>query len=405
MPVEYKYRAVAGNGQPQSGTITAESNQQVLEYLSEQHLLPVSIKVVSKRPLFSLWGFFRGSQYDALIMFTSNLSTLYKAGVPLLRALSIIRIGGRQSRFNYAISQMRLSLQSGKSLSSAMAEFDDLFPGYCTASVAAGEESGKLDDILDELTLMMEKELELTRQIKSGVRYPLMVVSALLAAFVIMMTFVVPRFVEFYGAFNVDLPLFTRLLIGVSNAFDRYWPVLPVLIAAAIFGFHKATSNEKARLAVDRFLIRLPVIGKLVIKGNVARFALMFRILLKSGLPIVKSLDILNGAIKNSQVAREIMKIRDLFREGRDDLLTSENFAVFPELALQMMSIGLESGSLEKMLTEVGRHYSKEVQYMSRHLASILEPILTVVLGGFVLILALAIFLPMWNLIQVFRGP
>jgi len=404
MPTQYKYRAVSEDGRTHEGLFTAERNQQVVDHLAEQQLLPVSIELVRPTAPFSFWGFFGGAHYEDLIMFTNNLGTLYRAGVPLLRALSIIKIGAPDSRFNYAVSQIRLSLESGVQLSNALSEFDDLFPKFYIASVAAGEESGKLDEILEQLAAMLERELELTRQIKSGVRYPIMVVIALIAAFVIMMAYVVPKFVDFFSAFNAELPIFTRMLIATSHFFAAYWPILVSLVVIGVFSFRKAARHEKSRLAIDGAMLKLPIIGRLIIKGNVARFSLMFRILIQSGLPIVKSLEILTGSVKNSVIAKEIGRLKLLFAEGKDNRLMKEEFVCFPEMALQMISIGLESGSLERMLDEVGRHYAKEVHYTSSHLTAILEPILTIFLGGFVLLLALSIFLPMWNLIKVFRG-
>jgi len=405
MPAQYEYRALTDSGLTQTGIVAAVNDQQVLDYLSEQRLTPISIKPAKKRRTLSLWGFFKGTQYENLIIFTNNLNTLYRAGIPMLRALSILRIGPREGRFDIAISQIRLSLQSGKPLSEAMAEFDDLFPRFYIASVVAGEESGKLDDVFDQLSLILEKELELTRQIKSGIRYPLIVISTLAAAFVVLMTYVVPKFIDFYGSFDAELPIFTRTLIATSNFFTHYWiGILAVIIAGAL-GFRKIASYERVALRIDRLWLRLPIVGSLVIKGNVARFAMMFSILLRSGLPIIKALDILIDSIKNSAIALEIRKIQELLQEGKEGHLLSGGFAFMPAMALQMLVIGLESGSQEKMLAEVGQHYSKQVQYASRHLTAIIEPILTLVLGVFVLMLALSIFLPMWNLIKVFSGP
>ncbi len=404
MPVQYKYRAVADNGKARNGFLTAESTDEVVAYLSDQSLIPIRVKPVRERTPFSLWGFFKRTDYESLILFTNNLLTMYKAGIPLLRALSIMRVGPPASRYNQAIQQIKQEVQSGKFLSQAMEEYDVLFPQVYTTSVAAGEESGKLDEILGELSSMLEKEMELTRQIKAGIRYPIIVVTAIMAASVVLITFVVPKFTDFYGSFGAQLPLPTRILIGVSDFFANYWAVILAIVIGIIFGFRKLISNEKGKLWVDEKLLKLPVFGNLILKGNVARFTMMFRILFKSGLPIIKSLGILRNSVKNSMIGLEIKKLLETFQEGKDAALTSGTFVYFPELALQMMAIGLEAGSLEKMLYQVSQHYSKEVQYTSRQLTSILEPILTLVLGIFVLILALAVFLPMWNLITVFRG-
>jgi MSHA biogenesis protein MshG len=404
MPVQFKYRAVSNEGKPREGIITAETADEVVVYLSQQNLMPIEIDSVKKRKTFSLWGFFKKTDYENLILFTNNLLTMYKAGIPLLQILTIMRIGPPTGRYNQAIQQIKLKVQAGKLLSQALEDYDDLFPRVYTSSIAAGEESGKLDEILEELAVMLEKEMELTRQIKAGIRYPLIVITAIIGAFLVLITYVVPKFVAFYGSFGAKLPLPTRILIGVSDFFAEYWIIVLVAVTAIVFGFKKLISTEKGKLWVDEKLLKLPIFGNLILKGNVASFTLMFRILFKSGLPIVKSLDVLCDSVKNSVIGQEIRKLQEVFREGKDTALTSGAFTYFPRLALQMIAIGLESGSLEKMLFQVGQHYSKEVQYTSRQLTSILEPILTLVLGVFVLILALAVFLPMWNLITVFKG-
>ncbi len=404
MQSRFKYRAAAGDGETKTGVLLADSPDQVLEYLTEQELVPIAVEPAPPRRGFSLLGFLRSGNYERLITFTANLTTMYRAGIPILRALTLIKIGPANGRFDRAINDIRLAVQSGRSLSSAMEAHDDLFSRVYVASIAAGEESGQLDDILTELRTMLEDELELTRAIKSGVRYPIMVISALAAAAAVILFYVVPKFTDFYNQFNAELPLPTRMLIGLQGALAKYWPAL--LIGGVLCGFlaNRLISNERGKIWLDRQFLRLPVFGNLIIKGNIARFSMMFHILFRSGLPIIACLDILADAVKNSAIAGEIRQMGNLFREGRDSRLAEHEFRYFPPLALQMMTIGLESGSLAEILKEVSTHYAKEVQYTSRQLTAILEPILTLVMGIFVLILALAIFLPMWNLIKVFNG-
>jgi MSHA biogenesis protein MshG len=404
MPTQFAYKAVDRHGRRQSGSLSATSASTVEEYLREQQLLPISISPVDPRRSISLFGFLKGSDYDKLIMFTSALATMYRAGIPLLRALSTIRIGSPNGRFNQAIDQLIVDLQSGKPLSEAMARFPDIFSRVYISCVAAGEESGKLDAVLDQLGSMLEREAELTRQLKSGIRYPLMVVTAIVAAFIVIMNFVVPRFTSFYSAFGADLPLPTKIIIGMSNFATTYWPLMLALTVAAGFGFRAMLRSPSGRKWFDRQILRLPVLGELIIKGNVARFALMFCILVGSGLTIVKSISILISTIKNSAIADDIEMLGDSFRRGREIDVASGQYKYLPEQALHMLAVGLESGNLEAMLREIGEHYSKQVLYTSRQLTAIIEPILTVVIGVFVLILALAVFLPMWNLIRVFQG-
>ncbi len=404
MPVQYKYRAVAYDGESREGILTAEKPEQVVDYLSQQNLIPISITPFQKKRPFSLLGFFRKTDYDNLILFTHNLLTMYRAGIPMLRALSIMQIGPKGSRFNQAIEHIRHDVQSGKQLSQAMANIDGLFPPVYISCVAAGEEAGKLEEILEELASLLERDMELSRQIKSGIRYPLIVIFAIAVAFVVLMTYVIPKFVGFYEGFGAQLPLPTRVIIAISNFFTDYWMVVLGLVVGSIFTLKKVMSTEKGKLWIDRKLLKVPILGNLIIKGNVARFTMMFRILFQSGLPIVKSLEVLQDSVKNSAIGLEIKKFGKIFREGKESALTSKEFDYFPEMSLQMMAIGLESGSLDKMLHEISMHYSKDVQYTSRHLTSILEPVLTLIIGLFILVLALAIFLPMWNLISVFKG-
>jgi len=404
MPALYKYQALARDGSHQTGTITAPEVTAVEDFLRGQDLLPIKISAVRDRRQASLFGFLKGTEYENLIMFTNSLATMHRAGIPLLRALAVIRVGRPHGRFNYAIDRMRVEVQSGKQLSEAMNEIPDLFSTVYVSCVAAGEESGRLENTLDELAIMLEQEMELTRQIKSGIRYPTMVVGAIVAAFFVIMNFVVPRFVAFYSGFGADLPLPTRIIIGISNFFSAYWPIMLVLAVIGVFGFRKLLMHERGRFWFDSQLLKIPVLGSLIIRGNIARFSLMFRILITSGLPIVKSVTMLAATVKNTAIGAEIRQMAEIFKQGREIDVPTGDFHYFPEQALHMLAIGLESGNLDVVLREVGDHYSKQVMYTSRHLTAIIEPILTLVMGAFVLILALAIFLPMWNLIKVFQG-
>lgn len=404
MPSQYKYQAVTGAGIPRQGVVSAQTADQVEEFLTSQQLIPIKISLVGESRTSSLIKMMQGSDYERLIAFTNQLATLYRAGIPLLRALSLIKIPSAGNRFNTVIERIRSSVQAGKPLSDAMSKFPDIFSPVYVAGVMAGEESGKLEQTLDELSAMLEQEMEIGRNLKTATRYPIIVMAVILAAITVVMTWVIPKFVTFYGAFNADLPLPTRILIGMSNFATHYWPIVLGMLVAIVFGTKKFLSDERGKMWFDRKLLRLPVIGDMVIKSNIARFALMFKILFRSGIPIVKSIELLTSTVKNAAMVEEVRKLQDLFRKGQDLSLKLGQFVYFPELALQLISVGLESGSLDKMLDEVGRHYAKEVQYRARHLTSLLEPLLTLVLGAFVLLLALAIFLPMWNLIKVFRG-
>lgn len=404
MSNRFTYEAYADDGAVRKGTISSIGINQVEDFLAEQNLMPIRITPVKGRHFAAGFGFLSALEYEQLIMFTTSLATMQRAGVPLLRALAIIRVGKASSAFNRVIDQLRTDVQTGKQLSEAMEVHPRIFSRVYVASIAAGEESGNIEFTLDELAAMLETELELNRQIKQATRYPMIVVSVIALAFVVMMTYVVPRFVDFYSTFDAELPLATRALIFTSTMITRYWLVVLALAVAGAFGLRYLLSTDGGRLWFDRLLLKTPIIGNVILKGNIARFALMFRILFRAGIPLVKALEVLSSTIKNTQIGVEIRRLEELFRKGRDIQSIRGHFEFFPDLMLHMMAIGMESGSLDQMMTQLGGHYSKETMYRSRQLTSVLEPVLTLILGVFILILALAIFLPMWNLIKVFQG-
>ena len=402
--MQFKYEAIESDGIKHDGTMTAETSEQVLKYLNEKQLIPINIKQISESNSFLFFGSSKRSNYEQLITFTSNMVTLYKAGIPLLRALSLIKIGSKGNYFNSVIESIRNKVEAGQSLSSAMAQYKNIFSQVYISCIAAGEESGQMDIILEQLNVVLEEEMELTRAIKSGIRYPIIVISAIVIAFIVMITFVMPRFISFFESFNAELPLPTKIMIGISNFFTNYWLLVILMIGGLIFTYIKVVTNPKGKFWLDTKFLHVPILGSLIIKGNVARFSMMFQILFQSGLPIVKSLDLLVSSVKNSAIALEIKKMSELMKSGRDTEINISNFDYFPELSLQMITIGLESGSLPTMLKRISEHYSKEVHYITRQLTAILEPILTLGLGIFILIMALAIFMPMWSLVKVFNS-
>ncbi len=404
MSNSFQYKARTFDGEKKSGVIQAESHSKAAALLAEKDLIPIDIKPTSNLSKPGFFGFMKRRLYEDLILFTRNLSTLYQAGIPLLRALEIIKIGPANSFFNRVLQSIRNSVQAGIPLSTAMEAYPSIFPKIYISAITAGELSGKLDLILDSLAEMLEMEMDLTRQLKSSLRYPIIVVLAISLAFIVLVTFVIPRFVGFYSQAGAELPLPTKFLIWVNYAITNYWYF--VIGGLALIGgiIYKIYSTPEGRLYFDTRFLQLPVFGELIIKGSIARFSNILKILYQSGIPLVSALDILSGVVKNMRLSNEIEFLSDSFREGRGLDPNDPELKYFPDMALQLMNVGLESGSLDTMLDQVARHYAKDVSYTSRQIVAILEPILTVILGGFVLIVALAIFLPMWNLIQAFRS-
>ncbi len=400
----WKYKARDRHGKAVRGEIEGESRENVFQTVSDRGMIPISAKQSRKLVSFSYfrrrWG---SAGKENLIVFTQKLRTLHRAGIPLLRAFSIIERGAHEIEMKQEVKGIKADLESGRSLSAALAKYPRVFPPFYINCISAGEASGALDDVLDQLAVLTEKELILTRQLKSALRYPATVIVAVCCAIFILMTFVIPRFADIYGKYGGELPWPTQMVTVISNFFASYWYVMLVMVVLLVYTIQKYKATEKGRLNWDTLLTRLPIAGDLVIKTAIARFAYTFRILFQSGIPMISCLKILRETITNRAISGDISQMEDSFEKGSEIGRNLENYRYMPSMALEMMEVGLESGSLEDVLGEIARHYESEIEFKSRHLMSILEPLLIVVMGALVLILGLAVFLPMWNLIQVFR--
>ena len=400
----WTYAARDHSGRQIKGEIEGESKPQVLRSISEQGLIPTQVeKRREKITIASIIGNFGSANRERLIIFTKKLKTLHRAGIPILRALSIMERGADDPKFREEIKGMREDMQSGLPLSKALGRYPHRFPPMFVASVAAGEASGTLDEVLDQLSTLIEKEMILARQLKSAVRYPAMVIFAVMAAIFVIMSFVLPRFMGLYSRFGAELPLPTRVIISVSHFFAGYWYVILAAVVLLLLALKRFVSTEQGRLKWDEFVLRIPIFGDLIVKANIARFSSMLKILFHSGVPIIACMNILKETATNKKIAEEIGHMSESFERGREIGVDPEKYRYFPNMALEMHQVGLESGSIESIMGELSVHYEMELEYKSRHMTALLEPILTVVIGAVVLVLALSIFLPMWNLIKVFK--
>jgi MSHA biogenesis protein MshG len=403
VPLSYNYTGRTPAGAKISGELKADSQRQALDVLEKKHVIVTSLKQDGDDSPIKSLRFFKPDYSQQLIMFARHLATYHRSGIPLLKALSLIKVDKPGSPFQVILREVAQKVSEGKQLSGAMRDYPDAFWEVFVNAVEAGEASGHLASILDDSATTMERELELRRQIKSSLRYPLIVIIAIALAIGVLITFVIPKFATFYGKFNSELPAPTRALIWISEMTQTYWYYCLAGLGAFTYLVRKFHQSTKGRQIWDRITLKLPVFGDLIIKAAVARFTLLLMILFKAGIPIVRSLSILEDSQKNVHLRNEINSMRLSFESGKELDVSEGPNRYFPEMALNMIKSGLESGSLETMLAEIGNHYSREVERTSKNLASLIEPMLTVVVGGIVLLLALSIFLPMWNLIKVFH--
>jgi type II secretory pathway component PulF len=260
---------------------------------------------------------------------------------------------------------------------------------------------GALDEVLLRLAQLMEHDQETMSRVKSAMRYPLIVVVSLIVAFITLMLFVVPKFIVLFQKMDVELPLPTIMLIFFYTALTEYWYILIAVLGLSIFGFMKYIKTEKGAMKWDHFKIRAPVFGNLNLKTAMSRFTRMFETLNSSGLPILQTLEISSKTVGNLAVGKEIEKAAHGILQGQGIAVPLSQGNIFPPMVTKMIAIGEQSGSLDEMLMNVSRHYDTEVDYAVKGLTSMIEPILTVGVGIIVLFLALAIFLPMWDLTKL----
>jgi MSHA biogenesis protein MshG len=324
--------------------------------------------------------------------------TLSKAGVPIMRALAGLQESATNPTLRAVIADLRVSLDAGRELSSAMRKHPDVFSTFYVSLVRVGETTGKLEETFNRLFGYLDFEREVRDRIKTALRYPTIVVMVISVAIAIVNFAVIPAFAKIFEANKVQLPLLTRVLVATSDAFLAYWPFVLAGIAFSIFGFVTYIRTEQGRYEWDRVKLRIPIIGGIVFKATLARFARGFSIATSSGVPIVQGLTVVAAVVDNSYLARRIEQMREGVERGESVLRTAVTTGVFTPVVLQMIAVGEETGELDDLLGEVADMYEQEVDYAVKNLSASIEPILTIFLGILVLILALGVFLPIWQM-------
>jgi MSHA biogenesis protein MshG len=339
-----------------------------------------------------------------LMLFSRQMHTLLKAGVPILRALAGLEESAINPALVAVIKELRSSLDSGRELSASMRRHPEVFSTFYVSIVQVGELTGGLEAVFLRLYEHLEFEKEIRERIKAALRYPMFVIGAMAAALVIINLFVIPAFAKVFAGFKAELPLATRILIGFSNFMVAQWPFLLVAVVAAIFVARSYIRTRIGKYNWDRYKLRLPIAGKIILKATLARFARTFSLALQSGVPAVQALTTVSLVVDNDYLAQRIEKMREGVERGESVLRTAASSGIFTPVVLQMIAVGDETGELDSLLREVAELYEREVEYEVRTLSAQVEPILLIVLGAMVLVLALGVFLPMWDLGRAAAG-
>jgi MSHA biogenesis protein MshG len=339
-------------------------------------------------------------QVDKLL-FSRQLHTLLKSGVPILRALAGLQDAVVNQRMKQTLQDVRESLGSGIELSMSMAKHPTVFDGFYVALVRVGEMTGRMDEVFLRLFHHLEFEMFMGQQVKSALRYPVFVVAAMLIAVMVINLMVIPAFATVFKNFGAELPLPTRILVAASE-FTIAWGWLMLLLgAAAAWALRGWVRTTEGRLAWDRFKLGFPLAGRIVRKATLARFARSFSLSLKSGVPIEQALTVVAATVDNSHMAQKIEGMRVSVEHGESILRAAVASGIFTPIVLQMIAVGEETGAVDELMDEVAELYTNDVQYELKTLAQQIEPILIIFLGVLVLVLALGVFLPVWDLGRV----
>ncbi|MBI2413980.1 MAG: type II secretion system F family protein [Deltaproteobacteria bacterium] len=402
----FQYRARDRQGVLVVGNMDAASRTELETSLDKMGLIPISVAAGGRKAALSPFmnALFKQkvSERD-IILFSRQLATLFGAGVPLTRALFTLERQIQSKEFVDIVRRIREDVEGGSSFSGAIAKHPKVFGELYANMIEAGEAGGILDNVLDKLALMFEKNAENRAKVKAATLYPKIVLGAIVIAIVILMNFVIPKFAKLYESFKVDLPLPTRILIKASNAFTSYWYLAIVIVAAAVLGWRAYIATKNGRRNWDAVRLKVPIFGPLLLKAILSRFSRVLGALYKSGLPILQSLDIVSRAVENTVMALEIKKIEDEVRAGKGLAEPMTKAAHFPPMVVQMVTVGEDTGNLDQMLDKVAEYYDSEVDNTIRNLTTTLEPILLAFIFAIVLFIALAIFLPMWDILKIVR--
>lgn len=336
-----------------------------------------------------------------VMIFSKQMYTLLKAGIPIMRALSGIQSSVGNPKLAQVVGQLRVSLDSGRELSVAMTEHPKVFDGFYISMIRVGETTGNLDNIFLRLAEHIEFDRFMRGQIKSALQYPMFVLTAMAIAIVVINVMVIPQFEKVFASMHADLPFITKVLIAFSNFMRNYWFVLIGMIAAAGWSFKTYVKTVTGRSNWDRIKMRIPIAGKIIFKGTMARFARSFALSTRSGLPILSALRLVSQTVENDYISAKILSMSTGIERGETILRTATQTGVFNSLVLQMIAVGEESGSLDTLMQEIADMYQADVEYDVKTLGAQIEPILIMFLGALVLVLALGVFLPIWDMSSV----
>jgi len=402
MPV-YTYRGTNRAGSAVSGEMSATNKAEVQTQLRRQQI--TATKMSEKGKEFNLPTFGGGVNAKELAIFTRQFSVMIDAGLPLVQCLEILASQQENKTFQKVLTGTREAVEGGATLSAAMRQYPKVFDALYVNMVEAGETGGILDTILQRLSTYIEKNVKLKRAVQSAMVYPIGVMSIAAAVIILLLWKVVPIFATLFAGLGVDLPLPTKIVIGLSNFIGSIFGLLIVVAGAgAIIAIKVWYGTEQGRYVLDSIILKMPILGLLMRKIAVARFTRTLGTLIASGVPILEGLDITARTAGNAVVERSLQKVRRSLEEGKSLTEPLKESAVFPGMVTQMISVGEQTGAMDAMLQKIADFYEEEVDAAVKDLLTALEPIMIVFLGLVVGGVVISMYMPLFSLIGKLSG-
>lgn len=403
--MEYFYTAKSRQGLEESGITDAVSKEDLAYKLREQDLVLISAKAKQKKEVSAIDKFLSRlrpvSQLQKVLLF-KHLGVMLKAGVSLAEGFEILSMGGKRDRLKKICTEIRKDLEKGNSLASALAKHPDTFPETTISVVRVGEISGQLQESFYNLSVQMKKDYDLMRKVKGALMYPAVILVAMIGIGILMMVMVIPQLAEIFSEMEVELPLATRIVLGTSMFIVQNGTLTVGVVLVTVVVLLRFLKTESGTRISHKILIKIPLVSPIVKKINLARFTRTLSSLSKSGVPIIQSLEITRDTLGNIYYKEAIQKMQEKVKKGVaiNEAIPKEATYLFPHLVTQMMAIGEKTGSLEDVLVDIATFYEEEVAQTMENLSSIIEPILMLVLGGAVGLVALSVISPIYSLMD-----
>lgn len=390
----FKYVAKDNSGKTLSGSFEAPDRTQAIDTLRKKGLIIVSVNEALPRVGMSMSFGSKKIKSDDLVVFSRQLATMVDAGIPLVGALDILGEQIENKTFGSVILKLRNDIETGSSLSDGLSKHKKVFSALFVSMVKAGESSGMLDEILDRLAAYLEKTSALQKKVASALVYPAVVSSMAVGITLLLLIKVIPVFKDIFAGFGSALPTPTMVLITISDAVRKYFLVAIAAIVGIIFLVSRYIKTEKGRLAFDSMLLNMPIFGVLFKKVAISKFTRTLSTLMKSGVPILNSLDIVGKTAGNKAIERAVETVRSNVREGESIAEPLARSKLFPPMVVRMISVGEQSGQLEKMLTKIADFYDEQVDASVSALTSLIEPLIIAFLGIVIGTVVICMFLP-----------